>query len=139
MNRADTSRRKMGGRGAKEPSKGRLGAPPKPLAAASERLRGKTGRPRKDGHVAGIAPAEVGVGKGPRWSALALSAIVPCLMSLEQAALYIGLSPWTVRDLIANGTLARVKVPLMNGKELRRLLIDKEDLDRVIEGWKERL
>ena len=112
---------------------------PKPLAAAAERLRGKPGRPRKDGHIPGIAHAEDGAGKGQRWSTLALRTIVPRLMSLGQAALYLGVSPWTVRDLIANGTLARVRVPLTNGKELRKLLIDKEDLDRVIGAWKERL
>ena len=109
----------------------------KPLAAAAERLRRKPGRP-KSGHVVGIAPQQDGGNKGQRWSALALAAIAPRLMSLEQAALYLGVSPWTVRDLEAAGILPRVRIPLPNNGELRKLLFDREDLDRVIEGWKER-
>ncbi len=109
-----------------------------PLAAAAERLRGKPGRPRKakDGHVPGIAPVEDGADKGRRWSALALTAIAPRLMSLEQAALYLGVSPWTVRDLEHDGVLPRVRIPLPNRGELRKLLFDRQDLDRVIERWK---
>ncbi len=110
----------------------------KPLAAAAERLRRKPGRPRKvSGQVVGIASAEDGEDKRPRWSKLALEAIVPRLMSLEQAALYLGVSPWTVRDLEAAGVLSRVRIPLKNNGELRKLLFDREDLDRLIEGWKE--
>jgi hypothetical protein len=41
-----------------------------------------------------------------------------------------------VRDLIAAGTLARVRIPLPNGGELRRVLLDREDLDRLVAGWK---
>ncbi|MFB3073897.1 MAG: helix-turn-helix domain-containing protein [Candidatus Methylomirabilales bacterium] len=124
---------------ARKPSAEGRGAP-QPLAAASERLRGKPGRPRKDGHILGIAPAEDGVGKGQRWSALALRTIVPRLMSLGQAALYLGVSPWTVRELASkkDGVLKRVRIPLANGGELRNLLFDREDLDRLIEAWKER-
>src|SRR5262245_1393623 len=32
----------------------------------------------------------------------------PRLLGVEAAAAYLGVSHWTVRDLIANGTLARV-------------------------------
>ena len=110
----------------------------KPLAAAAERLRRKPGRP-KSGHVVGIAPQQDGGNKGQRWSALALTAIAPRLMSLEQAALYLGISPWTVRELAnkEDGVLQRVRIPLKNNGELRKLLFDREDLDRLIEGWKE--
>jgi hypothetical protein len=38
--------------------------------------------------------------------------------------------------LIANGTLKRVRVPLPNGGELRRVLLDREDLDRLVTSWK---
>lgn len=113
---------------------------PAPLAAAAQRLRKKPGRPRKDGHVVGIAAQQDGENEGRRWSALALSAIVPRLLSLEQAALYLGCSPWTVRALASkdDGVLKRVRIPLKNNVELRKLLFDREDLDRLIEAWKER-
>jgi hypothetical protein len=46
-------------------------------------------------------------------------------------------SPWTVRDLEASGVLRRVSIPLGNGRELRKLLFDRKDLDRLIEAWKD--
>ncbi len=112
----------------------------RPLAAASRRLMRKPGRPRKveSGHVPGIAVSQHGVDKRPRWSDLALEAIVPRLLSLKQAALYLGVSPWTVRDLESAGVLPRVRIPLPNNGELRNLLFDREDLDRLIEKWKEK-
>ena len=50
---------------------------------------------------------------------------------------YLGLSPWTIRGLEANGVLPRVRVPLPDGGELRKLLFDKAKLDRLIESWKD--
>jgi hypothetical protein len=47
------------------------------------------------------------------------------------------LSPWTVRGLESAGVLHRVRVPLPNGGELRKLLFDREDLDQLIVGWKD--
>ncbi len=58
------------------------------------------------------------------------------LLELDAAAIYLGISPWTVRDLEAAGTIKRVRVPLPHGRELRKLLFDKTDLDRLIEAWK---
>lgn len=63
--------------------------------------------------------------------------ITPRLFDLETAAAYLGVSPWTVRDLEAAGVLSRVRVPLPDGRDLRKLLFDKEDLDRLIEAWKD--
>ena len=62
------------------------------------------------------------------------------LFSLPDAALYLGISYWSVRDLVANGTLPRVKLPLRgngDGRSLRRILIDRRDLDRLIDTNKE--
>lgn len=42
-----------------------------------------------------------------------------------------------MRDLDAAGVLRRVRVPLPNGGELRKLLFDRTDLDRLIEAWKD--
>lgn len=110
-----------------------------PLAAAAERLKGKPGRPRKprSGHITGTAPADPRVQGGPEGSALAVQACVPRLLALDDAALYLGVSPWTLRDLIANGTLKRVRIPLPHNGELRKILLDREDLDRFIEAAKE--
>ncbi len=63
-------------------------------------------------------------------------AIPPRLLTLEATAAYLGVSPWTVRDLEAAGVLRRVCVPLPGGRELRKLLFDRTDLDRLIESWK---
>jgi excisionase family DNA binding protein len=58
------------------------------------------------------------------------------LLELQEAAEYLGVSPWTVRDLVAAGTIRRVRVPLAGGRELRRLLFDKTELDHLIDIWK---
>jgi excisionase family DNA binding protein len=57
------------------------------------------------------------------------------LLSLQEAARYLGVSSWTVRDLVANGTLPRVTLPggTARGSGLRRVLLDRRDLDRLIE------
>jgi hypothetical protein len=52
-------------------------------------------------------------------------------------ARFLSVSPWTVRDLEAAGTLRRVRIPLPNGGELRKLLFDQADLDRLVEAWKD--
>ena len=64
-------------------------------------------------------------------------AMTPRLFDREQAATYLGLSPWTIRGLEAKGVLPRVRVPLPDGGELRKLLFDKADLDRLIEAWRD--
>jgi len=78
---------------------------------------------------------------GKNGSALACQAIAPVsprLLDLEATAAYLGVSPWTVRDMESAGTLARVRLPLPNGGELRKLLFDRQDLDRLVEAWKDR-
>lgn len=121
------------------------------LSAASERLRsvpgfpGHRGRPRKaptgpnSGHSAGTGPARdrVSSTRESRPEPLqgrALSA--SRLLDLPGAAAYLAVSPWTVRDLEAAGTLKRVRVPTAGGAELRKLLFDRVDLDRLVEAWK---
>ena len=65
------------------------------------------------------------------------------LLDLPTAAAYLGVSLWAIRDLEAAGTLSRVRVPLppdrrgrRRGGELRKLLYDRADLDRLIDRWK---
>ena len=79
---------------------------------------------------------ENGSASGPRPNALAVQC-PPRLLDLHSAAAYLGLSEWTVRDLEHAGILARVRVPLPDQGELRKILFDRHDLDRAIEVWKE--
>jgi hypothetical protein len=67
----------------------------------------------------------------------ALCPIAPRLLDLPTAAGYLGISPWTARDLEASGMLRRVRIPLPNGSELRKVLFDRDDLDRLIAVWKD--
>jgi hypothetical protein len=104
---------------------------PLPLAAASRRLRGKPGRPR-----AQEAPAPLGTRETAQTSTASVPALCPArLLDLAAAAAYLGLSPWTVRDLIAAGTLTRVRIPLPNGAEIRKVLLDRVQLDSAVSAW----
>ena len=109
------------------------------LAAASQRLRRRPGRPRKlqSGHDGGTSDAASRVTSGLEASGLAQGASVPRLLDLRATANYLGVSEWTVRDLDAAGVLHRVRVPLPNEGELRKLLFDRIDLDRLIDAWKQ--
>jgi len=96
-----------------------------PLAAAQRRL-GRPGRPRKP-----VAPDATARAAGS-------PAIDPRLLDVQAAARYLGLSPWTIRDLLAGGKLTRVAIPGPSGRDLRRVLVDRLELDRLVEAWKER-
>jgi hypothetical protein len=137
----------------------------RPLSQASQRLRRRPGRPRKNPvgdiqadsaavpatHVRTIAAQRadlMGAAQGRALSAddtsdicgaavPALCPLTPRLMNVSTAALYLGVSPWTVRDLEAAGVLRRVRVPLPGRRELRRLLFDKDDLDHLVAAWKD--
>lgn len=119
---------------------------PLALAAAAERLRRKPGRPRKappeplDGHNMGTTVAGSRIRSGDSRGALASDAsalLAPRLLDVRRAAAYLGLGVWTVRDLVATGVLPRVIVPRRNGNDLRKVLLDRQDLDGLIERWKE--
>lgn len=119
------------------------GTPPTPvlpLADAQRRL-GRPGRPQKHptpGHDAGITAPEPRVRSDAEGRALAphTSAHERRLLDLPAAAIYVSLSVWTLRELVGSGVLRRVRVPLPNGGELRRVLLDREDLDQLIARWK---
>jgi hypothetical protein len=108
-------------------------------AIVNLRIAKKPGRPKNAtfGHTTGTEELE-GSLKGGSQPAILAYCTLPCrLLDLDAAAGYLGVSPWTVRDLEAAGVLRRVRVPLPGGRELRKLLFDKADLDRLIEAWKE--
>ena len=51
------------------------------------------------------------------------------LFDLNSSARYLGISYWSIRTLINNGSLPAVRIG-------RRLLIDRRDIDRFIEANK---
>lgn len=55
----------------------------------------------------------------------------PRLLTAQAAAALLGLPYTTVRDLLLRGTLPRVEVP-----GLRRLLVDADALERLVERWR---
>jgi hypothetical protein len=97
------------------------------------------GRPKvgASGQITSPAEGHVCGREGLQAAVAGQIAISPRLLSLEAAAAYLSMSPWTIRELEAKGVLPRVRVPLPNGGELRKLLFDKADLDRLIGAWKE--
>lgn len=67
------------------------------------------------------------------------------LLSLKDAARYLGCSYWSVRDWCLSGALPTVDLPPLRGRQgdrprtsLRRVLIDRTDLDAFVERHKRR-
>jgi hypothetical protein len=63
----------------------------------------------------------------------------PRLLSLRQAAAYLGVSFWSVRDYVLQGVIPTVSLPALTPREgegprrpLRRVLVDVVDLDAFI-------
>ena len=62
------------------------------------------------------------------------------LLDLRAAGAYLGVSYWTMRDLIFGGVIPSVKIPsprARDGRVIRRILVDRRDLDAFIERNKE--
>jgi hypothetical protein len=57
----------------------------------------------------------------------------PRLLGLAQAAAYLSLSVWTIRDYLAVGVLSRVELPSATQGTTRRVLLDRADLDQLVE------
>jgi len=115
------------------------GSSPPPLAAARLRLRARPGRPRRhpaNGQSTGKVLPQVRDNAVAIDRPLASQATAPRLLDVDGAANYLGISTWTVRSMVDAGTLRPVRLPLDGGRELRRLLLDRLDLDRVIEAGK---
>ena len=71
--------------------------------------------------------------------------ITPRLLNMRQAAEYLGCSFWTARDYILQGLIPVVDLPPLRPREgdrqrktLRRVLVDRADLDAFIESRKRR-
>jgi excisionase family DNA binding protein len=63
--------------------------------------------------------------------------LAPRLLDLEGAARYLAVSVWTVRDLLDAGRLPRVRLPGAGTGGLRRVLLDREDLDHLVDQAKD--
>lgn len=55
----------------------------------------------------------------------------PILLGVAEAAGMMGISIWTLRDLIASGRIRAVHPP-----GVRRVWLDRRDIDKAIESWK---
>ena len=116
-----------------------------PLAAASERLRGKPGRPRRGTERAQAGDgtrANSGLHDGNQDSQSGRRRVLLTerrLLDVASTASYLGLGEDTVRELDASGVLtaARVKIPSGVGRPpMRRVLFDRLELDRLVSGWR---
>lgn len=65
----------------------------------------------------------------------------PRLLNMRQAAQYLGCSFWTARDYILQGLIPVVDLPPLRARDgdrqkktLRRVLVDRCDLDAFIDG-----
>jgi hypothetical protein len=102
----------------------------------------RRGRPRKpqNGHTSGTEGPKLATGTGEssgRAACLTVAPVAPRLLDLHGAAAYLGVSEWTVRDLETGGYLRRVRLPLPNGGEVRKLLFALEDLDHLVNASKD--
>jgi hypothetical protein len=64
----------------------------------------------------------------------------PRVLDLRTGAKYLGISYWSLRDLVLNGHVPAVRLPCPrggNGRIMRRLLVDRRDLDALIDRSRE--
>jgi hypothetical protein len=116
-------------------------AEPLPLLEASKRLRKSAGRPRKarpldampSRPVAGQASAPLADPPTVRGFERPVAEVWPRLLGLAQAAAYLSLSVWTIREYLAEGILRRVDLPSATHGTTRRVLLDRADLDRLVD------
>ena len=87
----------------------------------------------RDGHTLGTVPRQPGA--AAEHSRRAVDCQSSRLLGLRDAADYLGLSFWTVRDLVNAGTIKPVRLPLA-GRDLRRILLDRRDLDALVDRSK---
>jgi hypothetical protein len=117
---------------------------PLALADASKRLRKRPGRPRKavidvnvtSGPVASQASARPEKVARGYISAAPVADMWPRLLDLKGSARYTSLSTWTIRDYLAGGILRRVELPSATRGTTRRVLLDRLDLDALVEASK---
>jgi len=67
----------------------------------------------------------------------------PRLLGISAAAAYLSVSEDVVTELVQAGVLCRVRIPApvtsrRQGGEIRRVLLDRAELDAQIVAWRER-
>jgi hypothetical protein len=117
-----------------------------PLAAAQARL-GKPGRPRTrpielalkgDRGATESSPIRMDSGAAaPRQAGV----LLPRLLTVEGACTYLSLKEDTVLELLQAGIFRRVTVPApvtakRRGGAIRKVLLDREEIDVLIARWK---
>lgn len=113
-----------------------------PLATASQRLRGRPGRPRTkpsgDNPGDNREPARTQVRVPPARPAARTQDSPSCappgprLLTRQQAADYLNLSSDMLDRLTQQGELPRVRL-LLGNRNVRKVLYDRGDLDRLVE------
>ncbi len=81
---------------------------------------------RRNGHGPDPKPLDGGKPRLPK-----ASPVVPRLLSQREAATYLGISYWTLRDLTFRGEIPHVKIR-------RRILVDRVDLETYLDRMKVR-
>lgn len=92
------------------------------------------------GHTSGTRPLERRDGAKESAGPPVHTTGAPRLLSVEAAAQYLSVSSWSIRDYVASGRLPAVQLPAPRGqgRTIRRVLIDRADLDALVDRWKER-
>ena len=113
-----------------------------PLATASQRLRGRPGRPRtkpsgdNPGDSREPAPPQVRVPPARpaarKQDSPSCAPLGPRLLTRQQAAGYLNLSSDMLDRLTQQGELPRVQL-LLGNRNVRKVLYDRADLDRLVE------
>jgi excisionase family DNA binding protein len=113
-----------------------------PLATASQRLRGRPGRPRTkprgDNHGDSSEPHRTQVRVPPArptartQDSPSCAPLGPRLLTRQQAAEYLNLSLDMIDRLTQQGELPRVQL-LLSNRNVRKVLYDRADLDRLVE------
>ncbi len=66
-------------------------------------------------------------------------AVAPALLSVADAGRYLGVSPRTVEGYVAAGLVVPVRLPSpRNGRRLARVLLERAELDRLVEQARRR-
>lgn len=120
------------------PSDIRTGAPLSPTASVAR---------AQDGHTRAERLARHGRNNRTRDAVSVVRAIQPRLLSVEEAAEYLGLSYWSMKELIGAGDVPLIRVPrprtlrqhkrAARSQVLRRTLVDVRDLDALVDRWRD--
>jgi excisionase family DNA binding protein len=103
----------------------------RPLAAASLRLRGLRRRLRPQVGRGTLPALALAYTSPEEVKTSAPAPVAPRLLGVKDAARYLGLSAFTIRNMVKDKRLLAVAIP-----GLARVLLDVRDLDALIESWK---